>query len=81
MCERRVRHLFFFPVLCRIYLIDELSYSNDVTLAVEDGEAEHRLRHEAVAVFKVLAQPRSNVAQVQDLEHEHRIRPIHTICF
>ena len=47
-----------------VYLVDELSYTDDVTLSVEDWQAEHRLRDEAVAVLQVLAQPGAHVAQV-----------------
>ena len=52
------------------YLIDELRDADDVTLTVEDGQAEHRLRDEAVAVLEVLAEPRADVAQVQNLERK-----------
>ena len=56
------------PLSVTPYLIDELRDADDVTLAVEDRQAEHRLRDEAVAVLQVLAEPRAHVAQVQDLE-------------
>jgi len=46
------------------YLVDELSNTDDVTLSVEDWQAEHRLGDEAVAVLQVLAQPGGHVAQV-----------------
>ena len=47
-----------------IYLVDELSDADDVTLSVEDWQAEHRLRNEPVAVLQVLAEPCGNVTQI-----------------